>query len=138
MATSDIEIFPKTQLQEDWYTQSIRTSSIADWAVNLDRNGKLTTSFIQNGTVFSAYRNLDKDGNAVRAWTIDDTQFPSSTQPRNIVSILSPSNTTFLAVIGEDSNLYILDSSSRFPHWELCDNKPTDLSRTLVRATRSN
>ena len=138
MSTTDIEIFPKTELQEDWYTQStIGVSSIGSYAVNLDRNGRLTISFIKDGRVFNAYRNLDRNGNAVRAWTIDETNFrkskvqtnqlqksnmslASSTEAIFLDSILAPSDTTFLAAIGADNTMYFLDSSSRFPHWEPC------------------
>ncbi|KAF8798433.1 hypothetical protein BYT27DRAFT_7123094 [Phlegmacium glaucopus] len=141
--TADIEIFPKTELQEDWYTQSVGDSaSPFSWAVNLDRRGKLTVSSVNlnDASVFNAYRDLEKDGNAVRAWTIDDTQFPSSAKPFSIRSILSPSNATFLSVVSSDNNVYFLDSSSRFPHWKLCENKPAGINATsaLPFITRNN
>ncbi|KAJ7897908.1 hypothetical protein B0H14DRAFT_2557425 [Mycena olivaceomarginata] len=97
MATDDIEIFPKTELQEDWCTQStIGPSSAGGLAINLDRNGKLAVSYISDGSIFTARRNLDTDGNSLRTWTVEDTHFP----------------------IGEDNNIYVLDCSSNFARWE--------------------
>jgi hypothetical protein len=71
MAKPDIQIFPKTELQEDWYTKS--TTNLDSYVVNLDRNGELAISFHTDRSIFNAYHNVDKGGNTVKAWTMDDT-----------------------------------------------------------------
>ncbi|KAF8146823.1 hypothetical protein K438DRAFT_1990237 [Mycena galopus ATCC 62051] len=119
MATDDIEIFPKTELQEDWCTQStMGPSSTGGLAINIDRNGKLAVSYISDGSIFTTSRNLDTDGNSLRTWTVEDTHFPSSTTPKCLDSIRSPGKATILAAIGEDNNIYDLDCSSNFARWE--------------------
>ena len=61
----------------------------------------------------------------------------SSITPKFLDSILSPSKATYLAVIGSDNNIYILDCSSHFPRWELRENKtgitPVKLSLFVTR-----
>ena len=76
MTTTEIEILPKAELQEDWYTRSTINTPISggSLAINLDGNGRLVVSFINGASVFSAYRNLDTDGNSDRTWTVEDTK----------------------------------------------------------------
>ena len=61
----------------------------------------------------------------------------SSITPKFLDSILSPSKATYLAVIGSDNNIYVLDCSSHFPLWELRENKtgitPVKLSLFITR-----
>lgn len=84
MATPVIQILTKSELQEDWYTQATfglgasSTASSGGLAINLDNNTRLAVSFINGGSVLTASRNLDTDGNSIRTWTAEDTRFRES------------------------------------------------------------
>jgi hypothetical protein len=137
--TGDIKVLVKTELQDDYNVRAplgISGDPTSSLALSVDKNGQLNVFYINGGRVMNAYQALSRDGNAAHIWTVEDTGFrlyPSrpahilsdscllakDVVPQYIRSVLLPSGHVhdYVVVLGNDSNVYTLSTSSRYPIW---------------------